>query len=328
MRTLAVAGLVACSLVPAQAWAQQPQLVYFSLSPCRIVDTRLSSAGALTPGVARTFNVVGNTADFAAQGGTAGGCGIPGFTGPTAQVRAVVFNFVAVNPQGAGNLRAWPTDQTVPSASVLNYAQVTGLNIANGLVVPVRLDVEGNDISIRADASGTHVVVDVVGYFAPLAITANDLPVIPISRGGTGSTTQSFVDLSTTQTIAGNKTFSSPATFSGTVQVNGALTTGSPGLVPIVGQDANLRVLRGVIIGATCTIQVGTGFTCTRNSTGNYTITFTTPFAGVPVPVVMPLLTTLLQGAVIDSSSMTLQTVNPSNVATDSAFTFLIVGPR
>jgi hypothetical protein len=240
----------------------------------------------------------------------------------------VVFNFVAVSPQGAGNLRAWPADQMAPNASVLNYAQVTGLNIANGLVVGVRQDTEGNDISIRADVSGTHVVVDVVGYFAPLAIGPNDLPVVPISRGGTGSTTQTFVDLSSAQTVAGSKTFSSPATFSGTVQVNGALTTGSPGLVPIVGQDANLRVVRGVILGATCTIQAGSGFTCTRNSAGNYTVTFTTPFASSPVPIVMPIFTTLVQSLVVGSTNMNLQLVNPSNVAADAPFAFLLVGPR
>ena len=105
-RVCLVVGLL--SALPIVARAQQ-QLVYTALPPCRIVDTRQSSAGALSTGLVRTFHVVGSTADFAGQGGTGGGCGIPGFSGPTAQASAVVFNFVAVNPAGAGNLRAWAT---------------------------------------------------------------------------------------------------------------------------------------------------------------------------------------------------------------------------
>jgi hypothetical protein len=38
---------------------------------------------------------------------------------------------------------------------------------------------------------------------------------IPIANGGTGSATQNFVDLSTSQGIAGNKTFTGTTTFSG-----------------------------------------------------------------------------------------------------------------
>jgi hypothetical protein len=374
MRRVSVLGVLACSLVPVQAWAQAPQLVYTPLNPCRIVDTRLSAAGALTPGNPRTFNVVGSTADFPAQGGTSGGCGIPGFiVGPVA--RAVVFNFVAVAPQGAGNLRAWPSDQAPPNASVLNYAQVAGLNIANGLIVPLRQDSEGNDITVRADVSGTHVVVDVVGYFS--AITTADLPVIPISGGGTGSTVQSFVDLSTSQIVGGDKMFAGNLTANGTLETNGALqadgnvtvngsldvngtttldntvtasgsvTTsgtvrtdgplqvrggidiGSPALTPIVSQDANQRVVRGTILGVGgCTVQTGTGFTCVRNSTGNYTITFTTPFASSPVPLITPIFTTLVQSLTAGSGSMTVQLVNPGNVATDAPFAFLAIGAR
>lgn len=39
---------------------------------------------------------------------------------------------------------------------------------------------------------------------------------LPIANGGTGSTTQNFVDLTTTQTVAGNKTFSGVTNFTGT----------------------------------------------------------------------------------------------------------------
>lgn len=321
--------LAVCVLTVVPSAARAQQLVYTAVNPCRIVDTRFAVGGVLTPGVARPFNVVGSTADFPAQGGTAGGCGIPGFTGPTPQVTAVVFNFVAVNPQGAGNLRAWASDQMMPNASVLNYAQVPGLNIANGLVVPVRQDSAGNDLTVLADASSTHLVLDVVGYFKPMAVNVIDLPVVPIAKGGTGSTTQNFVDLSTAQTVAGNKTFSNNLQASGNLQVNGTLTTGTPALAPVVGSDPNLRLVRGIVSGTgSCTIQLGDDFTCVRNSTGNYTITFTPPFAGNPVPVVMPVLTTLVQSLTVTGTTLNMQTVNTSNVAADSVFAFLLVGPR
>jgi hypothetical protein len=160
--TVALAAAAAPGAARGQTIAQR--LVFNSVAPCRIADTRFADAGALTAGETRTFHVVGSASDFADQGGTAGGCAIPGFAGPVAQAQAVAFNFVAVNPAGAGNLRAWPSDLTAPNASIINYAQV-GLNIANGIAVPVRQDSEGSDLSLRADASGTHVVIDVVGYY-------------------------------------------------------------------------------------------------------------------------------------------------------------------
>lgn len=51
---------------------------------------------------------------------------------------------------------------------------------------------------------------------------------LPISKGGTGSATQNFVDLSTNQTIAGTKTFSS--TIVGNINGNAATVTTVPAL--------------------------------------------------------------------------------------------------
>ena len=139
-------------------------LLFVPVAPCRILDTRAVSAGALAAGEMRNFLVAGTNA-FLAQGGTGGGCGIPdGAAEPAAP--AVVVNFIAVGPAGPGNLRAWEFGQPAPNASVINYSNVPGLNIANGVVVPI----EGTaaqpwDLSIQADVSGTHVVADVTGYF-------------------------------------------------------------------------------------------------------------------------------------------------------------------
>jgi Chaperone of endosialidase len=175
VRLASLAALASASAAGAQA--QTPPLVFKVVPPCRIADTRpgQGGTGALAANETRTFHVVGSLSDFAGQGGLAGGCAIPGYAGSVPQVQAVVFNFVAVSATGAGDLRAWPTDGVLPNASILNYAKVSDqtsgapLNLANGIVIPVSQDaVEGNDLSIRADVSGTHVVVDVVGYFAPI----------------------------------------------------------------------------------------------------------------------------------------------------------------
>ena len=177
MRKVPLGWLVtlACASVGTAQAETPPGLVYTALPPCRILDTRPSQGGtgAMAANETRTFHVVGTTNNFAGQGGLAGGCGIPGYADTIPQVQAVMFNFVAVSAAGAGNLRAWATDQPMPTAATLNYAKVTdqttgfAFNIANGIIIPVSQDgTEGADLSIRASNSGTDVVADVVGYFS------------------------------------------------------------------------------------------------------------------------------------------------------------------
>lgn len=135
-------------------------LVYNPLSPCRVLDTRAGSgtdqiAGPLAANTTYAFQVSGR-------------CDVP------VGAAAVVLNLVAVAPGGAGDLRAWPWDTSnpaPPNASVLNYGNVSGLNIANGLVVSIcnagtaTGGVCTDDLFVRPDVAGTHLVVDVLGYF-------------------------------------------------------------------------------------------------------------------------------------------------------------------
>ena len=141
----------------------ESDLLFVPVSPCRIIDTRVAG-GALAANETRSFEVTGSS-NFAAQGGSASGCGIPiGAVDPLAP--AVVINFVAVGPSGPGDLRAWEFNQAIPTASVINYSNISGLNIANGVVVPAAgVATLDKDISVRADVSGTHLVADVTGYF-------------------------------------------------------------------------------------------------------------------------------------------------------------------
>jgi Chaperone of endosialidase len=168
----ALAAALACSSVlPAQVLA--PNLLYTSIQPCRIIDTRLAG-GPLAVGVDHQFDVVGVAAagSLDGQGGNPAGCPIPGFLAlppPTAQVQAVAVNLVAVGAAGAGNLVAWPSDQPQPATSVLNYAKASDLgflNVANGVILPVRQDLQGGDLTVKAQVAGTHLVADIVGYFS------------------------------------------------------------------------------------------------------------------------------------------------------------------
>ncbi len=137
----------------------QADLVYTPVAPCRIIDTRVAGV-PLAAGTTRDFLVAAT--DYSGQGASATTCGIP--NGPAT---AAVINFVAVNPAGQGNLRAWPFGQPEPLSSIINYAAV-GLNIANGLVVSLCDPATATcdfDLTVRANLSATHLVADVQGYF-------------------------------------------------------------------------------------------------------------------------------------------------------------------
>jgi hypothetical protein len=167
-------------------------LVFTSIQPCRIIDTRYATNGVnhrLAAGVAQTFNVVGGNvtaSTFTGQGGLSGGCNIPGFSNGVAQAQAVVVNIAAVGPGGVGALLAWPTDQLQPNAAAINYpsASVVGA-LANSIALPVRQDQQGADITIKALGSDTDFVADVQGYFSAAPIGMAGGP--PGPRGPAGS---------------------------------------------------------------------------------------------------------------------------------------------
>jgi hypothetical protein len=162
-------------------------LVYTPVTPCRVFDTRIAG-GAMVPGAPRSF-VVAGTERFEAQGGQAGGCGVP--LGPAT---AVVVNLVAVGPSGNGHLRAWADADPLPAppmASVLNFGTVAGLAaLANGVVLPT-CDAAAvgvscpSDLRLQAYGSSTHVVGDVLGYFRKADLESALL----VGAFGFGSTT-------------------------------------------------------------------------------------------------------------------------------------------
>jgi hypothetical protein len=190
--------VILLSIRAAGAQVIVPNLIYNTIVPCRILDTRLATAGRLAANTVRTFNIVGNTAGtyFTSQGGTSGGCSVPGFQvllgeaaphGSTAaaavpdatlqgapQVQAVVINLAVVNASGPGFLNAWPTDHGMPFSSLINYT--LGTTVANQVVLAVRQDTQGADISVVAALSGAHLIGDIVGFFSSGSVAQTSQP--------------------------------------------------------------------------------------------------------------------------------------------------------
>jgi hypothetical protein len=126
--------------------AASPPLGFFTLPPCRLVDTRQPDGPfggpPLQGGVERWFTATGS-------------CGIP--TG----ARAVVLNATVTGSDGAGNLRLWAAGKPVPTSSVVNF----GTAQTRGASSIVGLDAFGAFAAKAAGPTHVHLIIDVGGYF-------------------------------------------------------------------------------------------------------------------------------------------------------------------
>src|SRR5204862_7198065 len=130
-------------------------LVYTPINPCRIVDTRLGAGGFLSANTARDWNASRPAGNFTDQGGSNTNCAIP------ASPAAVLANLAVTGSSQPGVVFASAFNTPDPVASVLNYAG--GETIANAVIVPVAIG-QAKELHIFV-SSGTHVIVDVLGYF-------------------------------------------------------------------------------------------------------------------------------------------------------------------
>jgi uncharacterized protein (DUF1800 family) len=125
---------------------------FFTVSPCRVLDTRDPSGPyggpALVPGAARVFNLAGR-------------CGIS--TGAD----SVSANVTVVSPTAGGYVNLYPAGVTPPATSTLNYRP--NLVRANNAVL--RLGSGGGVAVAAGQATGSvQIIIDVNGYFADPAI--------------------------------------------------------------------------------------------------------------------------------------------------------------
>ncbi len=121
-------------------------LQFFTLPPCRIVDTRSGDGGPLQAGMERDYPLNTLTPD----------CEIP--TG----AQAYSLNVTVVPNNGPLDyLTVWPQGETMPVVSTLNNN--TGTVVANAAIVPAG---SNNMTAFYAHDNSTNLLVDVNGYFA------------------------------------------------------------------------------------------------------------------------------------------------------------------
>lgn len=117
---------------------------FYTLMPCRIVDTRNNQdGGMLLAGVERDYTIPPN-------------CGVPS--------SAVAYSFnVTVLPSAGGldYLTVWPQGEPQPTVSTLN--DNTGTVVANAAIVAAGGE---NGTAFFAHSNSTNLLVDVDGYFA------------------------------------------------------------------------------------------------------------------------------------------------------------------
>jgi Tol biopolymer transport system component len=113
----------------------------FPLPPTRVLDTR----AGVRPAADSTI-----TLGIRGRGGV-----------PSTGVSAVILNVTAVNSTAKGFVTVWPSGSVRPLASNLNLER-TGQTIPNQVIVPIGAD---GKVNLYTD-QGTHLVVDVAGWFS------------------------------------------------------------------------------------------------------------------------------------------------------------------
>jgi len=146
---------------------------YVPVVPARITDTR---PGSGKPNAGMTL---GQGAILNVQVTSAGGI-------PSTGVSAVVMNVTATNTSAASFFTVYPTGQTRPLASNLNWT--AGVTVPNRVIVPVG---SGGQVSFYNGVGSADLIVDVNGYFtdstlAGASFTALTPARLVDTRNGTG----------------------------------------------------------------------------------------------------------------------------------------------
>jgi hypothetical protein len=118
--------------------------VFYTLPPCRLLDTRGADGPALAGSAARLFAAAGH-------------CGVP------ANALAIAVNVTAINASLPGDLRLFPPGSPLPLASAINF--VGNQTRSNNAILALS---PGGAIAVWSDqpSAGTvHLTVDVNGYF-------------------------------------------------------------------------------------------------------------------------------------------------------------------
>ncbi|HSD26311.1 MAG TPA: IPT/TIG domain-containing protein [Vicinamibacteria bacterium] len=117
---------------------------FYTITPCRVVDTRSPQSPALAAYERRVFTVTG------------GDCGVP------ATATSVSVNVTVTGAAATGNVRLAPGNGLTES-SAINF--VAGVTRANNAVVMLATDGTGGLSATNRSSGPAHLIVDVNGYF-------------------------------------------------------------------------------------------------------------------------------------------------------------------
>jgi hypothetical protein len=152
---------------------------------------------------------------------------------------------------------------------------------------------------VARDASGNFTAGTITGTLSGTATNVSGI--VAIANGGTGSSTQNFVDLSTTQTIAGAKTLSGITTVS---NATGSTSTTTGALIVSGGAGIAGAVYAGSIqntpVGST---TASTGSFTTLVASGNSTLTSLTATGAATFSSTVKITTDAAAGKVLTSDA-------------------------
>ncbi len=140
------APLALAAFLPSTAPAQGLQ--FYSLTPCRALDTRLGTPNPLQVSVIRAVTIKGV-------------CGVP------ATARAVSLNLTVTQATFDGFVTLWAFGGAYPATSNINFTAADPA-LANAAVIPLAAGtpdlnaVYGNN---NIPSQTTHLVLDVTGYY-------------------------------------------------------------------------------------------------------------------------------------------------------------------
>jgi hypothetical protein len=120
---------------------------FYTLPPCRLVDTRQAAGPLGGPALAAQ-----STRDFV----LAGSCGVP------ATARSLSVNVTVVTPAAAGVVNLYADDQPPPITSTINFA--AGQVLANSAIVSLGSGTGGIRVA-NGSSAAVNLVLDVNGYF-------------------------------------------------------------------------------------------------------------------------------------------------------------------
>lgn len=189
------------------------------------------AAGAGTSGqAARTDHTHGTPATPVTSAVAGTGIGVSAATGAVTFTNTGVTSIVAgTNITISGGTGAVTINSTAAGATYAIPAVVLGTAAAEGVATTgIRSDATIVAFDVTAPPLvGLATTASTVGTVAMAARRDHNhgvTGILPVGNGGTGSSTQNFVDLSTAQSIAGAKTFSSIITANGGINSSGTST--------------------------------------------------------------------------------------------------------